>query len=55
MGALSSGTAISLAPAALAALGGMVDLRFAFLAVLPVLATLVLLHGRESGAPRTLA
>lgn len=53
LGALSSGTAITLAPAALAALGGMVDLRFAFLAVLPLLATLVLLHGKESRAART--
>lgn len=46
LGALASGTAITLAPAGLALLGSAVDLRLAYLVVLPLLGALVLLHGR---------
>jgi MFS family permease len=44
LGALASGTAIMLAPTALAALALAMDLRLAFLVPLPVLAALLLLH-----------
>jgi len=44
LGALASGTAITLAPTTLAALALVVDLRVAFLVPLPVLALLLLLH-----------
>lgn len=46
LGALASGTAITLAPAGLALLGSAMDLRLAYLVVLPLLGALVLLHGR---------
>lgn len=44
LGALASGTAITLAPAALAALALVVDLQVAFLVPIPILALLLLLH-----------
>ncbi len=44
LGALGSGTAITLAPAALAGLALVVDLQMAFLVPLPILALLLLLH-----------
>lgn len=44
LGALGSGTAITLAPTALAGLALVVDLRVAFLVPLPVLALLLWLH-----------
>lgn len=44
LGAFGSGLAIMVAPAALAALAGLVDLRTALLAPLPMLAVLMLLH-----------
>ncbi|HRA75922.1 MAG TPA: MFS transporter [Propionicimonas sp.] len=44
LGALASGTAIMLAPTALAGLALVMDLRLAFLVPLPVLAALLLLH-----------
>ena len=46
LGALASGVAIVLAPAGLALLGDVVELRLAFLVVLPMLAALALLYGR---------
>lgn len=46
LGAMASGTAVVAAPAVLALLSGVVDLRLAFLVTLPLLAALVLL-GRE--------
>lgn len=46
LGAFASGTAIVAAPIALAALAGVVDVRLAFLIPIPLLVTLVLLHGR---------
>lgn len=48
-GALASGTAIVLAPIGLAALATLVDLRWAFLAPLPMLIVLLLLHRGEPG------
>jgi MFS family permease len=48
LGAFASGTAIVLAPVALASLSGVVDLRLAFLIPIPLLITLVLLHGRPT-------
>jgi MFS family permease len=44
LSAFASGTAILLAPAALAALAGILDLRTAFLIPLPLLAILLLIH-----------
>ena len=44
LGALASGTAITVAPTMLAALATVVDLRLAFLVALPVLALLLWLH-----------
>lgn len=44
LGALASGTAITLAPTALAGLALVVDLRAAFLVPIPILALLLLLH-----------
>ena len=44
LGALASGTAITLAPAALAGLALVMDLRVAFLVPLPILTVLLLLH-----------
>ena len=44
LGALASGTAITLAPAALAGLALVMDLRVAFLVPLPILLALLLLH-----------
>ena len=44
LGALASGTAITLAPAALAGLALVMDLRVAFLVPLPILTALLLLH-----------
>lgn len=52
LGAFASGTAIVLAPIALAALAGVVDLRLAFLIPIPLLIALVVLHGRPARAPR---
>lgn len=52
LGTLAAGTAMTLAPAGLAALGGVVELRFAYLVVLPLLAGLVMLHG-DGGRART--
>lgn len=52
LGALASATAIIVAPAALAALSGSIDLRLAFLVPIPLLLTLVLLHGRPVRTPR---
>lgn len=43
LGALGSGTAITVAPTLLAALASVVDLRLAFLVALPILAVLLLL------------
>lgn len=48
LGAFASGTAIVAAPIALAALAGVVDVRLAFLIPIPLLVTLVLLHGRAA-------
>jgi MFS family permease len=48
LGAFASGTAIVLAPVALASLSGVVDLRLAFLIPIPLLIVLVLLHGRPT-------
>ena len=53
LGTLAAGTAMTLAPAGLAALGGVVELRFAYLVVLPLLGALVLLHGGRGGGART--
>jgi MFS family permease len=50
LGALGSGTAITVAPTLLAALASVVDLRLAFLVALPVLAVLLWLHHER---PRT--
>lgn len=50
LGALGSGTAITLAPMALACLALVVDLRVAFLVPLPVLALLLWLHHEERPA-----
>lgn len=47
LGALASGTAIMVSPTALALLGSVMELRLAYLVVLPLLGALVLLHGRE--------
>lgn len=46
LGAFASGTAIVLAPIALAGLAGVIDLRLAFLIPIPLLGLLVILHGR---------
>lgn len=46
VGAAASGTAIVIAPVALAAIATVVDLRLAFLLPLPMLAILLALHGR---------
>jgi MFS family permease len=46
LGVLGSGTAITIAPAVLALLATVVDLRVAFLVPLPLLLGVVLLHGR---------
>lgn len=51
LGALASGTAITVAPAVLALLATVVDLRIAFLLPLPILIGMLLLYGR----PRPLA
>jgi MFS family permease len=48
LGAFASGTAIVLAPVALASLSGVIDLRLAFLIPIPLLIVLVLLHGRPT-------
>ena len=50
LGAFASGTAIVVAPIALAALAGVVDLRLAFLIPIPLLIALVVLHGRPARA-----
>lgn len=50
LGAFASGAAIVAAPIALAALAGVVDVRLAFLIPIPLLVTLVLLHGRPAKA-----
>ncbi len=47
VGAAASGTAILLAPVALAAVAAVVDLRLAFLLQLPLLIILLALHGRS--------
>jgi MFS family permease len=47
LGALASGTAILAAPAALARLADVMDLRLAFLITLPLLAALLLLRHRQ--------
>jgi hypothetical protein len=47
LGTLASGTAIVAAPAALARLAEVVDLRLAFLITLPLLAAMLLLHRRR--------
>jgi hypothetical protein len=47
LGALASGTAILAAPAALARLADVVELRLAFLITLPLLAALLLLRRRQ--------
>jgi hypothetical protein len=47
LGALASGTAILAAPAALARLADVVDLRLAFLITLPLLAALLLVRHRQ--------
>ncbi len=52
LGTLAAGTAMTLAPAGLAALGGVVELRFAYLVVLPLLGALVVLHGTGGARPR---
>jgi MFS family permease len=52
LGAFASGTAIVVAPIALASLSGVVDLRLAFLIPIPLLAILVVLHGRSARTPR---
>lgn len=49
LGALASGTAITVAPGLLALLAGAVDLQLAFLVTLPILGGLLLLH-REGRA-----
>jgi len=46
LGALASGTAITVAPAVLALLATVVDLRIAFLLPLPILIGTLLLYGR---------
>ena len=46
LGALASGTAITVAPAVLALLANVVDLRIAFLLPLPILIGTLLLYGR---------
>jgi hypothetical protein len=46
LGALASGTAITVAPAVLAVLATVVDLRIAFLLPLPILILMLLLYGR---------
>lgn len=51
LGAFASGTAIVVAPIALASLSGVVDLRLAFLIPIPLLVILVVLHGRPSRTP----
>lgn len=50
LGALASGTAITVAPALLALLATMVDLRVAFLLPLPILIGMLLLYGRPRPA-----
>lgn len=52
LGALASGTAIVVAPIALASLSGFIDLRLAFLIPIPLLVVLVVLHGRPARTPR---
>ena len=47
LGALASGTAITVAPAVLAVLATVVDLRIAFLLPLPILIGMLLLYGRQ--------
>ena len=51
LGAFASGTAIVVAPIALASLSGFVDLRLAFLIPIPLLIVLVVLHGRPARTP----
>lgn len=53
LGAVASGTAIIVAPAGLATLAGVVDLRLAFLVTIPLLAALVALDYRRPVAQRT--
>jgi len=52
LGALASGTAITVAPTVVGVLGDAVDMRLAFLLVLPMLAGVVGLHGREGVGAR---
>lgn len=51
LGALGSGTAITVAPTLLAALATVVDLRLAFLVPLPILVALLLLYRERPHAP----
>jgi hypothetical protein len=51
LGALASGTAILAAPAALARLADVLELRLAFLLTLPLLAALLLIHHRRISRP----
>ncbi|NCD18899.1 MAG: MFS transporter [Actinobacteria bacterium] len=51
LGALASGAAVMVAPAVLALVGEVVELRLAFLLVLPILGALVLLYGRPAADP----
>ena len=53
LGALASGTAILAAPAALARLANVIDMRLAFLITLPLLAAMLLLH--QPGRSKPLA
>src|SRR5659263_375052 len=48
LGALASGVAITVMPAFLALLAGVVDLRLAYLVVLPLLGATALLYGRPA-------
>ena len=50
LGALASGTAITVAPAVLAVLATVVDLRIAFLIPIPILLLTLLLYGRRRPA-----
>jgi len=52
LGALASGTAITVAPTVVGVLGDAADMRLAFLLVLPMLAGVVGLHGREGVGAR---
>ncbi len=52
LGALASGTAITVAPAVLSMLATVVDLRIAFLLPLPILILTLLLYGRPRSAGR---